>query len=50
MFKCTIRLLIPQLAPGDNIEKVDEMKENVSHFVLQYNVYEGEHTTEKNPV
>ena len=32
---------------GDNIEKVDERKENVSHFVLHYDVYEGECAEEK---
>ncbi len=35
--------------PGDIVEKVDEMKENISHFVLQYNVYKGDLTDARTP-
>ena len=35
--------------PGGNIEKVDEMKENVSHLVLQYDVFKSEPTDGRTP-
>ena len=35
--------------PGDNIERVDEMKENVSHLVLQYNVSKSKPTDGRTP-